>query len=233
MSTRRARSSRAPDQKRSTAAGVDARVAAAEPARRTSTGSRRCRSRTPCRRGVRRGRARPARARSRDRRSRPSARARRRRTRRAAGPPGRCPGSTVTSVRAAGAPRGQRAAGRGAARRRYTVRAVPAKRGRWKPVPQPRSSTTRPAQSARAAHRGLEEAVGVDGVVLELVRRGVLPDVRARDAARRSAGMVRACSLTRAAVSDLGRSDPDQPVRGLELGGDDARACRSGRPTRP
>ena len=34
----------------------------------------------------------------------------------------------------------------------YTRAAVAAKRGRWKPVPQPRSSTTRPAQSATDAH---------------------------------------------------------------------------------
>ena len=167
---------------------VDLRVAAAEPAAERRAAWRRCRSRTPCRRGVRRGRARPARARSRARRSRPTARARRPPTRRAAAPPGRCRASTRDVRPAPGyagaasrsrpgcgstpytrrGGRGEAAAGGSRSRSRGRARARPG-----------------PVGAERRACAGLEEAVAVDGAVLELVRRGVVPDVRARDRAPR------------------------------------------------
>ena len=126
--------------------GVDVGVAAPEPRRRTSSGSGRCRSRTRGRRGASPGRARPARARSPDRRSRPSARASRRPTRRGSGS---AVGRALEDgdVARAGVPDGGRSRrGRRAARRPVTERAVSAKSGRWKPVPQPMSRTSRPAQ---------------------------------------------------------------------------------------
>ena len=54
-------------------------------------------------------------------------------------------------------------------------------------MPQPRSSTSRPAQAATRGHRRHDPPVGVDGAVLDLVRRGVVPDVGARAVPGRAA----------------------------------------------
>ena len=48
-------------------------------------------------------------------------------------------------------------------------------------MPQPRSSTVRSRPRDQRLHRRPEPTVGVDGAVLDLVGRGVLPDVGARD----------------------------------------------------
>ena len=76
-------------------------------------------------------------------------------------------------------------------------------------MPQPRSRTSRPAQptAEHLAHRGLDDAVGVDGAVLELVGLGVVPDVRARHGAGSGAAIGRG--------SPGARSDADDAVRGV------------------
>ncbi len=181
---------------------------------RTSSATRRCRSPGRCRLGVRHGRARPGPVRSRGRRSRPSAHGRHRRSGPAAAPTGRCrPGARrcpAVGYAARPAP-----AGRGAARRRSTDAAVSAKRGRWKPVPQPRSSTVRPVQET--ATPSPPTAARRDR------RRGSRP--------RRSPASSRCWGSGTAPGSGLLRCARGRrasaPVRRSRRG------CRGGRPTRP
>ena len=166
--------------------GVDLRVAAGGTSGRTSTGCRRCRPRTPSRRGAPPGRARAARARSRARRSRPSGRGRRPPRRPARAAPARSRRGPRRS-RSRRVRRRASATSGGWGSTPTTRRAVSAKRGRWKPEPQPTSRTSRPDQSASDAHRGVDDAVGVGGPVLQLVGRRVVPDVgRRHDAVGRS-----------------------------------------------
>ena len=54
-----------------------------------------------------------------------------------------------------------------------------------------RRARSRPAQRRDGPHGGLDRAVGVDRVVLDLVRRGVVPDVGARPSPGRDAAQSR------------------------------------------
>ena len=65
-----------------------------------------------------------------------------------------------------------------------TERAVSANSGRWKPVPQPMSRTSRPAQGPSCCIRRGDGTGAVDRAVLDLVDVRVVPDVGARDGVR-------------------------------------------------
>ena len=90
--------------------------------------------------------------------------------------------------------------------------------GRWKPVPQPMSSRSRPSHGARRLHQRGDRPGPVDGAVLDLVDLGVVPDVRAGDGARSEVGIGHPSS---ALARHRRRSDADESVGGLELGRDD------------
>ena len=77
-------------------------------------------------------------------------------------------------------------------------------------MPQPRSSRSRPAQSATAAHRRLDRLLGVGGPVLDLVGRRVVPDVRAGDRVGPRTGQIRTRPF---GVSTCTASTPGRAVR--------------------
>ena len=194
------------DQNRSTASG-SRWGGPAGTSSRTCCARRRCRPRTRRPRAVRPGRARGAPARSRVRRSRPSVRGPRRRSRRppaaAARPPAR-PGRWPAACAAAGerdevgvrldahdavgvlGPAGEVEPGAAAEVEQVTARPVP-----------------------DLPHGGLDAPLGVDAAVLQLVDRGVVPDVGAGD---------RPVEIA------------DNAVRGGELRGHDARRAVRGDP---
>ena len=103
-----------------------------------------------------------------------------------------------------------------------TDAAVAAKSGRWKPVPQPRSRTSRPAHDAAPRIAAHDDAGAVDGAVLDLVDRGVVPDVRAGD---------RTPGRGRPGRSPEIRCGRDRWASGT--GPPRCRGCRWGRPSRP
>ena len=208
--------------------GVDVRVAAPEPATERRAGRVVVDDERPATRAhhpVELGRAR---ARSRDRRSRPSARASRRPTRPAGAATSAEPSSTVT-LPSRRTRRRAIAARSGCGSTPVTERAVPANSGRWKPVPQPMSRTSRPAHGASDSHQRGDRAGAVERAVLDLVDLRVVPDVRARDGARATAGS--GARATRARASRTVRCG--RARWGSGTGRRRCRGCRSGRPTRP
>ena len=140
--------------------------------------------------------------------------------------------SVSARVRRAGQPR----PARDAARRRTRATRSPRSAGRWKPVPQPRSSTTRPAQSARArmasSSRPSRSTAWFSSSYVagccQMFGLGTAP--RGRPRSRLARTLASGPSGSRRRRLAARRSDPDQPVRGLELGGDDARRAVGGDP---